>query len=247
MFCENCGKQIADNVSFCAYCGSSVVKRNMNNSKVVNKNSKNKMIGLFVCIVVFAVVILGVLLGIRTATAGDYKKVAIKYAESYYIADYKGIKECLPYDVDEMFYDMFREICKGDDMTLEEGYAELEEEFDVRIKGANDLLPKYCEAYAREIEDGYDEYSIEADVEDVVELSHYEIEAVIEENNDYYEEWGVELDDYIDADKIKKGYSVTLSVIFDEGEDIYTEEMTYTVVKYKGKWKVLTIFDPDII
>lgn len=245
-FCSKCGLEIQSGVAFCPNCGNAVANSNIGGNNTTPKKSKNKLVGLIACALALIVVIVGVVSIISMATAGNYEKVAVKYAESYFRADYDGIKDSLPYDVDEMFYDMFRAMCREQDMSLEEGYEEFEEEFEISINGADDLLPKYCDGYARMISDENEEYSIEVEVSDTRELEDYEIEAAIDENNYYYSEWGVDLGDYVDEDKIKKGYEVQLSVTFDNGEYVDTEEITYTVVKYGGKWKVLTIFNPDM-
>lgn len=185
-----------------------------------------------ISVVVLAILVIGVVSIIRVVTAENYEEVAVKYAESYYVADYEGIKECLPYDVNEMFFDMFCNMCRDDDLSLAEGYKNVEEELGVRVNGAEDLLPKYCAGYAQVI---YEEsVSVEAEVLSTRKLEDYEIRVAIDENNDYYSEWGGNLSDYVEEDKIKKGYEVQLTFTYDEEGDVYSGNITYTVVKYGG-------------
>lgn len=170
--------------------------------------------------------------------------VAVQYAKSYYVADYEGIRECLPYDVDAMFGDMFCTMYEKDGMSLEEAYEDLERDLDIQINGPDDLLSQYCDGYARMIRD--EQVSVDVEVLDARKLQDDEIRDAFERNNQRYLEWDVELRDYVKEDEIHEAYEVLLFFAYNEEGDVYRDNLTYTVVKYKGKWKVLTIFDPNM-
>ena len=60
--------------------------------------------------------------------------------------------------------------------------------------------------------------------------------------------WG-QYENIIDFDNIKKVYEVTVRIeVYEKDEDEYwpPESFTYTIIKYKGKWKVLTAVEEDL-
>jgi len=83
---------------------------------------------------------------------------------------------------------------------------------------------------------------------EAIEEAREEIAAFLQDNNEKYQRYGVKLDDYIDVEKLRKAYRVDVRVLQKYWEDRDPDEWLESVVvaRYKGQWRVLTIFDPDI-
>ena len=80
---------------------------------------------------------------------------------------------------------------------------------------------------------------------DSKELSKSRLESIIDEYDSSIS--GIfDIDDYLDVDKIKKGYEVEVNVVIDGDDDYDSSVNTYTVIKYKGKWKVLKTSIPEL-
>lgn len=139
-----------------------------------------------------------------------------------------------------------------------ESYEEVAEKYAMAVvKSDYDTVCKYL-PYDTEDMVEYSDYDpdYDDDYELVVtteatrsyEISDYQVEEIL---NDISEEWsyfGFDIDDYINESKIKEAYQVKVRVSVYEpsdDEDWPPETFTYTVVKYKGKWKVLSDFLSD--
>lgn len=102
--------------------------------------------------------------------------------------------------------------------------------------------------------DSYDnEYVVTTEVIRSYEINQDKIERVVDEIEEELNfDYGFEIDDYMDITKIKKAYQVKVRVsVYEPSDDEEwpAETLTCTVVKYKGKWRVLTGFisDRDIL
>lgn len=96
MYCNNCGKEIADNYKFCAYCGASVESQNNNidaetsdnfiDKYIQEKNNKSKNIKYFwVTILVLFIIFAGVLFTIfvKSPEYTIYSAVSAMKANNY--------------------------------------------------------------------------------------------------------------------------------------------------------------------
>lgn len=115
-----------------------------------------------------------------------------------------------------------------DGLTLEEA---LEERFDV--SSLDEYFEELKYECMDEIEDEYGKFKFEIRKVDVGEYSPERLEALKDYCEDYYEEFGV------DIDKISAAASVEIKVRITGEEQSETTETYIIVVKYKGQWKVL--------
>lgn len=241
MFCKNCGNQIPDGVAFCAACGTPVAAAPAAAAPVYaapaapvapaapasDKSKLIKLIALGAAVVVFLVLILSLLGG------GSPKSVAKKYVQAELDGDMKAgfsvmagkMQKCYEKEImseykDEMF-EMMEEQC---------------EEMDIKanIKNFNQYYKASKKVTKAEMTEEFGKgYKVKIKIREVDDLRSSEIEAIQEMyDSEMYE-------DYIDANKIKKGKKVTVAVIIEGKESDDTEEIEVYVVKYKGKWKVV--------
>jgi len=239
MICKYCGKEISEDDSFCPICGASLSgmvdntvsadnsadpapKSEQNTVTLEDKSKpKSKIRMIIACLLAMT----------ATATIGFFAYTAIfvegreevvkNYVEALESADYEGIKSRLVYDIDELGNDLY---------------------FD------NEIVGEEISEYFKEelgIEDGnmgalYDEFSpfYEAEVEGLQEMEDSDLEEYIEEYKDSFAETGIDLEHYIEFDKITDAYEAEVSVKGTYGDD-YEEKIQLVVVKYDGKWKML--------
>ena len=212
---------------------------------VYAKKPKNKLVVIIACIVAAVIVGVGGFFAVSLITAEDHEEVAENYAKASLNADYDGITSRIAFDIDEMFYDMLiMEYMEDDDLTEEEAFEELKEEAkeegDIDIDDEDEVFEKWCESRAKSLEDS--KYSYKIEVKDSEKIDNDELEEMIEDLKEEFEEEGLKLKDYMDVDDIKEAYEVELSIktksddADDWGEPI---ERSFTVVKMGMKWKVL--------
>lgn len=239
-YCGYCGNEVNHGDVYCENCGKKLEIQNqqgvVTNREV--KRKKGKWIGIIAAILVLAIIVVS----IRFIIADSYKDVAGKYADAMFNFDYDKMKKYLAYDVDEMLYDYIREAAREEDYTMDELIEDFISEFDEyvvedSVKDLDSLIPVMFDVFQQMMSEEFDSYKTDYEITDTEELKDYEIEAAIEDNSvdDY-----IQLSDYFDLDKVKKGYEVTVEVTFEtDGEVSKPFEMEMTVVKYKGKWKVI--------
>lgn len=239
MFCKNCGNQVPDGVAFCAACGTPVVAAPAAAAPVYAApaaapaaplGDKSKLVKL-VAIIAAVAVVLG--LFIALLGGGSPKSVAKKYVKAELEGDMKAAfsvmagkmqkcyeKELMDEYKDEMF-EMMEEQC---------------DELDIKanIKNFNQYYKAVKKVTKAEMNEEFGKgYKVKIKIRSVDDLRSSEIEAIQEVyDNEMYE-------DYINADKIKKGKKVTVAVIIEGKESDDTDEIEVYVVKYKGKWKVV--------
>ncbi len=219
------------------------------------KKSKAKLFAVLGAVAVCAAVVIALfatgIIGGKGGKGGSYTDVAIGYAKATEVGDIMGaIDYCAP-DIMACMKDVYTGIAEEQDMTLDEFFEMLaedyEEEFDekVTIKSMEDFFKLQKEVAADELKEEFGKYKIEASVDKdaVEELSKSEIEETIEEIADeldsYYE---LDLNDYLDVDKITKGYNVTVEGEIVGEDDSYEFTTDVIIVKYNGKWKALNVF-----
>ena len=228
MFCKNCGNQIPDGVAFCAACGTAAAPAAAPAAAAAApKADKSNLIKL-IAIVAGVAIVLGLFIGLL---GGDSpKSVAKDYIEASFEGDLKKTYSLQPGKMQKMF-----EKETDDEDEMFEMVEEYGEELDVKVKVNN--FNQYYKAVKKitkaDNKETYGKnYKLNVKVIDVKDMRNSELEAIEERyDSDYYE-------DYVDADKIKKGKKVYVSVIVDGSEDNNSYVRTVYVVKYKGQWKV---------
>ena len=139
-----------------------------------------------------------------------------------------------------------------------ESYEEVAEKYAMAVvKSDYDTVSKYLPYDADDMleysdydpdYDDYNELVVTTEATRSYEISDYQVEELL---NDISEEWyylDLDIDDYINKDKIKEAYQVKVRVsVYEPSDDEEwpPETFTFTVVKYKGKWKVLSDITSD--
>ena len=218
-FCSNCGSEVQSGNAFCPNCGNAVVSTpNTVNSIPTPKTSKNKLIGLIACALAAVLLIVGIVSIVNVTTAGNYEDAALEYCVARFKGDWKNIDKHLPYNPEDMYeYTLFSDM--QDDDFDEADYDEIMDYYDVSAKVVR---------------------SSEMSEDDIQNML-YDIEYKL---SDY----DLDIDDYINENKIGKGYFVDVSMkVYEPADDEHwpAETFRFAVVKYKGKWKVLTDFIND--
>lgn len=224
MFCKKCGSEVPEGIAFCAACGTSV------SGNAAAKSDKSGMIKLVAIVAVIAVV-LGLFIGL--IGGGSPKSVAKKYIQ----AEIEGnMKKTFALSAGKM-KKMFEKETKTEQQDMMfEGAEKAAEELDLKVKVNN--FNQYYKATKKIAKANLKEtfgknYKIDVKVLEVKDIRTTELEAIQKRyDNDQYE-------DYIKADKIKKGKYVAVSVMIEGSEDRQTIDYVVSVVKYGGKWKVV--------
>lgn len=249
MFCGNCGTQIADGAGFCPNCGAPAESQPQEQSQpqvdpVPVKAGKfsNKFIGILAAVVaaVLVIVLCTTLFG-----GSSPEKVACQYMEAGLTMDYDTLKKTSALDVDKFLSDAIEALADESDMTVKEVYEELEEmleeeDIDVTIRSNKDIFNALKKLLEEEWEDTYGKYKITVEPDgDPDKMKKKELKELIEEIEDTCDMLDLDVDDYIDTDKIKEAYIVEVECEIEGEDDEDSQTMEVTVVKYKGKWKVL--------
>lgn len=258
MFCKNCGTEINEGTVFCSNCGAKIENVDIPVETSVNlqKKKNNKTIGMVVSVLVAVAVIIGLGSLVKAIFFADnYEDVARKYITSVTNCDlHKAYDYCI-FDMDKYFDEYVKIYCDDYDISTAEfyeKYEQYEDEYDITVDSYNDILDCLEIEMKENFDDEYGDYTISVKVVDANELTRRELSDAVEYAREYFEDmaypYEVELDfdDYIDEDKIKKGYEVDVKMTIDGEDDYDSDTVTLTLVKYKGKWKVLTLDAIDI-
>ena len=80
MYCNNCGKQINDNVKFCPYCGNNCNSEEVKNTDIKNDNKTSKLlVGIMVAVLFISIATIG--LAATNIVENKYIKQADRYIE----------------------------------------------------------------------------------------------------------------------------------------------------------------------
>lgn len=238
MFCKNCGNQIPEGVAFCAACGTAAAPAAPAAEAAPAANPAQAAIAAvkgngtikLIAIVAAVAIVLGLFVGLlgggsAKSVAKDYIKASIegdikaqyglmvgkmqKYVEKELMDDYK----------DEAF-DYMEEQC--DEMDIK-----------ANINNFNQYYKASKKLNAAQMKETYGKgYKVKIEVREVEDMRSSELEEI----QDTYDNEALE--DYVKANKIKKGKIVTVKVIIDGKKETKTYDRTVYVVKYQGKWKV---------
>ncbi|MBR3778288.1 MAG: zinc-ribbon domain-containing protein [Clostridia bacterium] len=238
MFCKNCGNQIPEGVAFCAACGTAAAPAAAPAAAVAPKADKSGLIKL-IAIVAAVAIVLGLLISLLGG--GSPKSVAKDYIKASFEGDYKELYSLMPGKYQKY---VEKELYDDDDIQerLFENAEKEADELDIKVKVKNfnqfyNAQKKIAKAENKEV---YGKnYKISVKVIDVKDMRSSELEAI----QDRYDTDNFE--DYVKADKIKKGKKVYVSVIIDGNEDNNSYVNAVYVVKYGGKWKVSHVGPDD--
>ena len=247
MFCKNCGNQVPDGVAFCAACGTAVAAAPAAPAAAPAANPAqaaiaavkgNKTVKL-IAIVAAVAIVLGLFIGLLGG--GSAKSVAKDYIKASFEGDLKEMYSLMPGKYQKYIE---KEVYDDDDQqdTLFENIEKWGDELDVKVKVKN--FSQYYKAYkkiskAENKEDYGKNFKITVKVLETKDMRSSDLENI----QDRYDTDAFE--DYINADKIKKGKKVYVSVIIDGSEDNNSYVRTVYVVKYKGQWKVANVGADD--
>lgn len=241
MFCGNCGNEINDNLDFCPECGQKMPAQS-------NKNKKKKIIRIASVIIAF-VIIIGLFNVIFSDSAED---VAEKYLKATYSCDFKKASKYLAFDFNSFMTDLIEITAEGKDVSVDELYNEFEDEYEdeydkkINIKGTSDFIKHLGKMIYNEEFSDDGKIKVTVEITNSEKISKYEARKEVKDFQDYLDD-DLDINDYIDTDKISKAYrieyEVTLKSSEDDEEDSETDELL--VVKYGLKWKVVdaTILD----
>ena len=242
MFCKNCGSQVPDGMAFCAACGTPVpaaapaeapaAAPAANPIESVKKMAGDKQ-GLIKLIAILAAVAIVIGLAVGLLAGGGAKKVAKKYVAAQLESD---MKAQFSLEAGKM-RDLYEKECEDDDDRFEAMEERCDEEdIDVKIKNYNQYYKAAKKLNEASMKEKYGKkYDVEIEVREVIDMKEKVVDAyrTLLEND--------ACEDYIDADKIKKGKFVVVKVIVDGSESTDTEDVIVPVFKYKGSWKVINL------
>lgn len=244
MFCKNCGNQVPDGVAFCAACGTPVAAAPAaapaaNPAQAAVAAVKGNKTVKLIAIVAVVAIVLGLIVGLLGG--GSAKSVAKDYVKASFEGDLKELYSLTPgkyqkyiekevYDDDDQQDALFENTEKwGDELDVE-----------VKIKNFNQYYKAHKKISKAENKEEYGKnYKITVKVLETKDMRSSDLEAI----QDRYDT--DDFEDYINADKIKKGKKVYVSVIVDGNKDNYSVVRTVYVVKYKGQWKVASMGADD--
>ena len=252
-FCQNCGKALGDADRFCDGCGAQqeevtpvsqpeqqapvatteAPKTNIDVNKIVDKAkellAKAKPLAegvierckadkkyMYTCAgIAGGVLVVLVLLIVLLSSGGGYTKPI----DTLIDVTFKGKVE------------------KITDLAPEEYWEYLEEEYDVDIDDIIDEAEDNLDDTLDSLEDEYgDNIRVTYKVEKKKELSEKKVEGIVEALADEYD---------LDEDKFGTAYELDLEMTIKGSEDDDTDDSEITVIKYAGKWYMITWYKYD--
>lgn len=243
MFCKNCGADIPEGVAFCGTCGTPVENTPnqggvaVSEAAVAENNSKNhKIIGI-IAVAVAAIIVIA--LFVALFSGGSYEDVAEKFAVSAAKGDVGKAMKLYAYDIGEMLDDMVDKYAENLDVSTKEAYKMFGSRLDAEISSASDLFKAAGKQAKEEIEDEYGKkFKVTSKIVSTEKLDGSELKEMLDDVGTVGM-LGIDVDEYFNPDKVKKGYEVELEVKIDGKDKSDTKTIKVTVVKYKGKWKVI--------
>ncbi len=163
---------------------------------------------------------------------------AVEYVEAAAKGEFSDAMSYAIIDVEKLMDDLIEEVADQQDMSKSDAYEMMEEQFDgeYKIKNAGDYIDAVGKEMKEEMEDTKIKVKLDGEPEELDEDELEEAVSEFEASFEYIAEMGIDPDDYFDADKVKEGYTVTVVMTDDDGEENDDE---LTVVKYDGSWKIL--------
>lgn len=253
MFCGNCGNQIANEATFCPFCGNKTEHAPVTPVQPVYvapvapqlAPKKKSLAWLWILIGIIAAIAItvGVLFATGVLGGNDKDEEGIKndpeaVAKAYIMAQLEGdIKTRLSLSPGK-YQKYYEEDIYGDDDDIDEMFEYFEDyadelDIDVEIDNFDQFYEAMKKIRKAENEETYgDDYTISVEVVETTEMRRSDLEDI----RDRYD--NDEMEDYIDPDLIEEGMKVYVEVEVDGDEDSDSYVMTVYTVKYDGHWKV---------
>ncbi|MBQ3202521.1 MAG: zinc ribbon domain-containing protein [Clostridia bacterium] len=256
MFCGNCGNQIANEATFCPFCGNKTEHAPVTPVQPVYvapvapqpapKKKSLAWLWILIGIIAAIAITIGVLFAIGVIGGNNHGKGDDKgtkndpeaVAEAYIMAQLEGdIKTMLELRPGK-YQKYYEEEQYGDDDDAEEMFEYAEEyadELDIDVE--IDDFDQYYEAMKKITKAENEEelgkgYKFSVKVVDTKDMRNSDLENIQEMyDND-------EMEDYINPDLIEEGMKVYVEVEVDGDEDSDSYVITVYTVKYDGHWKV---------
>ncbi len=247
MFCGKCGTEIQAGAGFCPNCGEAISASapTAPAQPVQSKGSTSKSKAIIAAVLAVVIVIAAVVIGVSSAKG--YEKAAVSYLEASAVGDLEEALDCTVMDFDTV-KEIFTENIFGsaglDDASEEEAIESFNDFFSeagVEIKSKEDIFDAAIEVYQKVFREEMGDFTVDVQVLSSTELDEDEIFDYVDDFGDMYSYYDMDIYDYFEPGKIKKAYEVKCRVKaegLDDGPMSQTTELI--VVKYKGKWKVLS-------
>ncbi len=202
------------------------------------KKSNKLFVSIIAAVVMIALVVAGIFV-VPKFFGGNYEDVAMNYGLAYAEAD---LIEASKYSITsyvEAYDKMVDYSCKEYEMTREEFFELLSEQYGEKVANVEQLFAIMMEEAVTYLQEEYGNYTISAKVAETEEMSAdsiAELKEYIKEDQGY---------DYpsmfegVDAEKISEAYIVDVELTINGTESSDTETQEVTVVKYNGKWKAI--------
>lgn len=255
MFCGKCGNEIKDGLAFCPVCGDRfnevTYNAESNVAHKLNKNMKKRIISIVVAVAV-VVGVVGIFRAIFSDSAED---IAIKYIEAATIRDWKKASEYLAMDFDNYIETAADAIMDDKNKSSKEYFHGWQNEFnydfdkigkEVEINEPWDILDAFTELWDSKFEEEFGEdFKVDVEIIEKEKVEEKKIKRHIKDinRNGYFEDYDLDIEDFLDSNEIGKAYKMTLEITSDN-DDFDSYEKEIYVVKYDGDWKVLEV--PDI-
>lgn len=203
------------------------------------KKGNKLLISIIAGVVMIALVVAGIFV-VPKLLGGNLEDIALKYSLAYAEADLVAVSEYTITDFADAYNKMVEYSCEEYEMTEEEFYELLSEQYGEKVDNIDQLFVLMREEAVTYLEEEYGNYTISGKVvgseempaEKLKELTDYIIE---DQGYDY-----PSMFDGIDASKISEAYIVEVELTINGTESSDTETQEVTIVKYNGKWKVIS-------
>ncbi len=202
------------------------------------KKSNKLLISIIAGAVMIVLVVAGIFV-VPKFLGGNYEDVALKYGLAYAEADLIEASKYTANDFVEGYSKMVDYSCEEYEMTKEEFFELLSEQYGEKVENIEQLFVIMKEEAVTYLQEEYGNYTISGKVvgsEEMLAEEFAQLKEYITEDQGYdYPS----MFDGVDADKISEAYIVEVELTINGTENSDTETQEVTVVKYNGKWKAI--------
>lgn len=252
MLCKNCGAENIEQAIFCNKCGL-LIDKSESGTQVYDKRSfvsveqakiKGKLIAVLISLAVVILLILGGLLGYDYLYGeNEYDVVAREYAVSVVEGNFnKAYDYYLALDGKRLTEDVWEGMLNTYGKSKWELYDTVSEQWGVTIEDIDDILRYTRKSTKEKLRKDYGDYEISAKVLDSQEKSIDHLQKYVDELDT--ERLNINIDDYIDIDKIQEVYDIKIELNIEGTKDSVTETKKVFVIKYKEKYSVFSLETP---
>ncbi len=225
MFCSKCGNQIPDGEKVCPVCGAPVEETPLVNAAA--RSPKTKLIALGAA--ALAVILIAIIVISSIVTGSSAAGVAKKFTKASLSGNLRKADGYNLISTGQRFEDS----AKDNDMDLEEYLDEY-----YKCDSMKEFWSDRQEDVKDSLEEEYGKH-VKVKIEKIKKVDKYtnsELKDFRENNESRFDEYD------LDVDKVKAVSEVTLKVKIKGSEDDDKEDVTWTMVKYKGKWRVWSAY-----